>query len=437
MDAERTLTGGLVVPRSCSEERTSSGNTVWDPVHQSYYWIPNFPDQSTHLIGRLPMISLFTGAGGLDLGLEQAGFVVKAFVENDPDCIDTIRHNRPQWPLAGTGDITELTSQEILDVSGLKPGEVALVAGGAPCQPYSSLGKRDGEKTANGRLYRHFIRIVREARPAMFLFENVRGMLQNHRRIVDFMRDAFLETGYETTLRLVCAADYGVPQKRYRVFMIGRRDNKSPAFPLPTHFDPDSDEQARLQGLLESSGCRRTIRLKRWETVGRAFSRLTSKHYERPDSYRANLSPSIVKMIEHIQPGTTMCWRDLPDHLKFRCWRESGFSGSDCFGRLLLNRPSVTIRTGAIYPAKGRYIHPIEHRGLDTIEMAVLQSFPITGRQSRWEFRGGITSIARQIGNAVPPLLAYHLGVALRQQIDDMLRLGSYTLPLTGEMTPC
>ncbi|MGI6101761.1 MAG: DNA cytosine methyltransferase [Bacillota bacterium] len=423
---------------NCDGMSSSDDRTIWDQTQQAYYWIPSSADHSTHLVGRLPMVSLFTGAGGLDLGLEQAGFAVKAFVENDPDCIDTIQHNRSQWPLVGKGDITKLTSREILEVAGLGPGEAALIAGGAPCQPYSSLGKRNGDETANGRLYLHFIRIVRETLPAMFLFENVRGMLQNHRRIIDFMRDAFLETGYRTTLRLLCAADYGVPQKRYRVFIVGRRDGKSPGFPLPTHSDPNSKEQHCLQKLLDDSGFMYKVQLKEWETVGTAFSRLTANHYARPDSFRANLGPPIIKMIEHIKPGTTMCWRDLPDHLKFRCWKETGFGGSDCFGRLQLTRPSVTIRTGAIYPAKGRYIHPTEHRGLDTIEMAVLQSFPVTEPESGWEFKGGITSVARQIGNAVPPLLAYHIGVALRQQIDDMLRLGSYNLPNRCEMTtPC
>ncbi|WP_003545346.1 DNA cytosine methyltransferase [Desulfotomaculum nigrificans] len=382
------------------------------------YYFPGAPSVNT--CTDLPVISLFTGGGGLDLGLEQAGFTTAAFVENDKYCIETIKANR-NWPLVGNGDVTEITSYDILKEANLSKGDVALLAGGAPCQPFSNLGKNEGDKTLNGQLYKHFIRLVKEIQPAAFLFENVKGMLQNHKKVIQFMKEEFGKIGYGIAVSLLCAADYGVPQKRYRIFIIGRRDGKLPGFPFPTHANNPELSLKYFNTLCKSQDAFFPYtELKKWVTVKEAFSKLTDKDYSKEYNYYANLSPRIIEMIKHIKPGTKMCWADLPEHLKFDCWKKGNFQGNDNFSRLQYDEPAVTIRTGAVYPAKGKYIHPKLDRGLSTLEMAVLQSFPISG-DNGWIFKGGITSVARQIGNAVPPLLAKAIGESLKLQISEVI----------------
>lgn len=405
-----------------SREYNSNAAIIYDKRADIPYYLP-FTPHLTQRRNNLSCISLFTGGGGLDLGLEWAGFQTRCFVENNPYCIQTIRRNRRQWPLVKDGDITKITGQDILNTANLRRGEPYLVAGGAPCQPFSSLGKNEGETNLNGQLYKHFIRIVEEIQPAMFLFENVRGMMQNHTRIISFMNKEFGRLGYGLSTALLCAADYGVPQKRYRVFIIGRRDGKRPGFPIPTHDENPHKFLSYFDSILKEQGYSFPYEnLQKWKTVGEAFSRITPLHYMRGDSFAANLAPHIVNMIRHIIPGTKMCWQDLPEELKFDCWKQGKFCGKDNFARLLYDEPAVTIRTGAVYPAKGKYIHPDQDRGLNTIELAALQTFPLDLQPNRgWFFYGGITSISRQIGNAVPPILAQALGTAIRQQIEEML----------------
>lgn len=370
----------------------------------------------------LPLISLFTGAGGLDLGLERAGFSTRAFVENNKYCIETIKSNRKEWPLVGKGDITKISSTDIMKTAGLKPGETALLAGGAPCQPFSSLGKNEGVASTNGQLYKYFIQMVKEIQPAAFIFENVRGMVQNHKKTIEFMEQEFGKSGYGISTALICAADYGVPQKRYRVFIIGRRDGKTPGFPFPSHSENPEQTLNYFNSLCQANGVPFIYpKLRRWVTVGDAFGKLTHNHYRRPDNFKANLSPKIIEMISYIKPKTKMCWADLPDTLKFDCWKKGKFQGRDNFSRLQYDEAAITIRTGAVYPAKGRYIHPELNRGLSTIEMAALQSFPMDFGHNGWFFKGGILNVSRQIGNAVPPLLAEAIGNALKLQIVEMI----------------
>lgn len=391
--------------------------TIEDEQNQISYFLPRNHGMSVDL-NKLSLISLFTGGGGLDLGLEWAGFQTRCFVEKDKYCIDTIKKNR-NWPLVGDGDITKISSKDILKVAGLKRGEAALVAGGAPCQPFSNLGKKDGEENINGQLYKYFIEVVQDIQPAMFLFENVRGIMQNHHKVIPFMNSEFGKIGYKLSTALLCAADYGVPQKRFRIFVIGTRSDIDPGFPFPTHAeDPEIAMDYLIQKSKEQGVSLSIQNLRKWVTVGEIFAKIKPYHYTRKDNFTAKLAPHIINMIRHIKPGTKMCWRDLPDELKFNCWKKGNFQGSDNFSRLLYNEPSVTIRTGAVYPAKGRYIHPNHNRGLNTVELAALQSFPLTSDlKSGWFFSGGITSITRQIGNAVPPLLAMRLGQSLISQI--------------------
>lgn len=337
------------------------------------------------------VISLFSGAGGMDLGLEMAGMQTRLCIEIDPDARETLKLNRPQWNAVDAygGDITCFGSDDVLTLAGLKAEEVDIIAGGPPCQSFSNLGRRGGLADSRGSLIHHYLRLVEEIRPRFCLFENVEGLLQ-HSKAVEALKSRFADLGYAFALEIVNAADFGVPQVRRRVIGIGARDLPFAPFPAPTH----------------SREPRRGERKKRWVTVDQALSKLPKSYLNRPDNMAMKHAAYMVRRMSMIGIGEN--FHALPAAELPKCWRNGRHQGVDTFGRLDPEKPSVTIRTSGFNPTKGRYIHPYENRGLSTLEMACLQSFPFS-----WHFFGRIGSVGRQIGNAVPPLLASHIGRAL------------------------
>lgn len=186
-----------------------------------------------------PVISLFSGGGGLDLGLEAAGFETRVCVEIMEAACATLRLNRPNWPVI-EGDIRQVSTTEILEAAGLKPGEAALVVGGPPCQGFSNAGKRDVDDPRN-QLFWEFVRVVDETRPWGFIMENVRGILtmkcDDGTLVIHAIENAFKSIGYSIEKKLFNTADYGVPQKRPRVIFMGRRDAGRIGFPEQTHWE--------------------------------------------------------------------------------------------------------------------------------------------------------------------------------------------------------
>jgi DNA (cytosine-5)-methyltransferase 1 len=378
------------------------------------------------------VVSLFSGAGGLDIGLEQAGFKTVVCVENDINCRTTLRHNRPDWGLFDNpikvdsgrmvermpGDIRQIEVSELLEFAGLQKGKVALVVGGAPCQPFSNIGKKNGEKDEkNGDLFLEFVRMVKGIEPEAFIFENVAGITQNkHSNVLSYMIEQFKGSGYGLSYSLLNAANYGVPQRRERFILIGIKGMENPAFPLPTHIKDQKSWELFISDLNEKPD---NVPVK-WKTVRQAFEQLPHDYKKRSDYAVMGVSPIVEKRMTYIEQGKN--FKVLPMELRPECWKSGKHQGNDTFGRLVADYPSVTIRTAAYNCAKGMYIHPFENRGLDTIEMAALQDFPID-----WEFktfaRHNVTlaSGGKQIGNAVPPGLAKALGLALRKQISANL----------------
>ena len=182
-------------------------------------------------------ISLFSGAGGMDIGFEQAGFEVVVAVEQDPSCCDTLRRNRPRTPVIN-GDITKITTKEILDVGGLSKGEAAVAFAGPPCQPFSLAGERLGLDDPKGRLVMEFIRVVREALPLSFVMENVSGLRNwNGGKALRLFLEEFSkpigDDSYVVSYSVLDACDYGVPQHRERLFIVGNRLGKDFWFPKP------------------------------------------------------------------------------------------------------------------------------------------------------------------------------------------------------------
>lgn len=198
------------------------------------------------------VISLFSGAGGFDIGFHQAGFTTAVMVEMDPSCCDTLRLNCPDVPVINA-DIREVTTARILSAAGLRPGEAAAVIGGPPCQSFSLAGRRMGMDDPRGRLVLEFVRVVREALPMTFVMENVKGMVnwqggKAMAAIMDEFKEPVIFEGkeyrYDVQWKVMNAANYGAPQFRERVILVGNRLGKHFEYPQATHGKP-------LNGLFE------------------------------------------------------------------------------------------------------------------------------------------------------------------------------------------
>ncbi|HQQ93167.1 MAG TPA: DNA cytosine methyltransferase [Bacteroidia bacterium] len=391
-----------------------------------YLDISNFPFGKNGM--QFPVVSLFSGAGGLDIGLEESGFHTAVCVEYDADCRETLKHNRPEWKVFDEGfkvekgkiktrvpgDIRDIGVDELMKFAGLKKGQVSLVVGGAPCQPFSNIGKKLGKNDErNGDLFLEFVRMVKGISPEAFIFENVVGITQQkHSDVISYMVNKFKGLGYGISHTILNAANYGVPQRRERFFLIGIKGVENPAFPFPTHFKDGKHQQDYLKDFKSFP----IKNFKRWVSVKEAFSKIPKNSHKRSDYALMNISEMVVKRMTYIGEGEN--FKVLPMKLRPDCWKSGKHQGNDTFGRLISTLPSVTIRTAAYNPAKGMYIHPFENRGLSTIEMAALQSFPMD-----WHFksrnRDNVTLVSggKQIGNAVPPGLAKALGASIKSQI--------------------
>lgn len=392
----------------------------------------NYIDTSDFPFGKngtqFPVVSLFSGAGGLDIGLEESGFQTAVCIEYDADCRQTLRYNRPEWKLFEEevkiekgimktripGDIRDIDVEELLKYAGLKKGEVSLVVGGAPCQPFSNIGKKLGKSDEkNGDLFLEFVRMVKGIQPEAFIFENVVGITQlKHADVIKYMVNKFKGLGYGISHTILNSANYGVPQRRERFFLIGIKGVKNPAFPFPTFFKDEKHFSGFVKDLDEVP----FSAFNKWVSVKDAFKRMPKKQENRIDYALMNISDIVVNRMTYINQGEN--FKVLPMKLRPNCWKSGKHQGNDTFGRMIADLPSCTIRTAAYNPAKGQYIHPFENRGLSTFEMAVLQSFPFD-----WYFRckGServtLVSGGKQIGNAVPPLLARALGAAIKKQL--------------------
>ena len=197
------------------------------------------------------IISLFSGAGGMDIGFKNAGFEVAVAVEQDSACCETLRANNPNLSII-EGDICAVTSNEILAAANLQPTEAALVIGGPPCQSFSLAGKRMGMSDPRGMLLIEFVRVVRETLPKVFVLENVKGMLnwaggKAMEAINEEFTQEFFHEGnsynYKVSYQVLKASDFGVPQHRERVFVVGNRLEKVFKFPEPTFFDPSRNDR--------------------------------------------------------------------------------------------------------------------------------------------------------------------------------------------------
>lgn len=352
------------------------------------------------------VISLFSGAMGLDIGLEKAGLNVVIGQDFDKSCVETMRRNGHN--VLG-GDIREIEPQQLLNKANLKVGEVFLICGGPPCQPFSTAGKRLGINDPRGSLFMDFIRMIDYIKPRFFVMENVKGIMsaplkhvplsgrdqydleQNLGTVLDVILSEFNQLEYKTVYGVLDAVNYGVPQFRERFVLIGSRDAEDIFLPIPTHFQMHQNSENR------------------WKTVGEAIRNL-----ELDEGECALLSGERKRFLHMIPEGGN--WRDLPEdliHMAMGGAYESGGGKVGFYRRLSYGQPSPTVVTSPVQKAT-MMCHPIQDRPLSVKEYARIQQFP-----EEWIFEGTVTAKYRQIGNAVPVGLAEALGKAILSAADQ------------------
>jgi len=346
------------------------------------------------------VISLFSGAMGLDIGLGKAGLNVVLGQDFEPSCVETMRANGHN---VLEGDIRDVKPETLLEMAGLDVGEPFMICGGPPCQPFSTAGKRLGINDPRGSLFMDFIRMIDYIRPRFFVMENVKGIIsapliyvpekerakddpeQKLGTVLDVILTEFNKLGYKTVYGILDAVNYGVPQFRERFVLIGSRDNEDIFLPLPTHFQMHQNTEYR------------------WKTVGEVIKDLESN----PGEYTA-LSGERKKYIHMVPEGGN--WRNLPSDIipiAMGGAYESGGGKAGFYRRLSYMQPSPTITTSPIQKAT-MLCHPIQDRPLSIKEYARIQQFP-----DHWIFSGTISAKYRQIGNAVPVGLAEAIGRAI------------------------
>lgn len=348
------------------------------------------------------LIDLFAGAGGLTLGFtnvltEDGGDAFLPVWANDFNEDAAATYNENFGDHCTHGDIVD-----ILEDSGTVIPEADVVIGGPPCQGFSLLN-RNREGDPRKQLWRPYMEIVERSNARVFVMENVRQLLTS----AEFheIRDEAERLGFEVASALLCAADYGVPQERYRAFIVGVR-GCSPAAAFPPKKTHYNERGLDVQSILFDEYAADPAP---WRTVHDAIADLPepvgTEIRDEPGPldlhFGRNPTETSMKRYRAVPPGGNRfdLQQNAPE-ITPKCWIRKKTGGTDLFGRLWWDRPSVTIRTEFFKPEKGRYLHPEQHRPITHREAARLQSFP-----DDFEFRGSKIEIARQIGNAVPPLL--------------------------------
>lgn len=354
------------------------------------------------------VISFFSGAMGLDIGLTKAGLDVKVGQDFDRSCVATMRANGHN---VLEGDIRDIDPQAMLDMAGLSVGEPFLICGGPPCQPFSTAGRRLGINDPRGSLFMDFIRMIDYIRPRFFIMENVKGLMSaplNHTPIADRIKgqsspeeqlgtvldvvlSEFKKLGYKTVYGVLDAVNYGVPEFRERFVLIGSRDSEEIYLPIPTHFQMHQDIAYR------------------WATLRSAIEDLESNSGE-----CATFSQERLDFLKLVPEGGN--WKSLPENLIKAAMGgayESGGGKVGFYRRLTYSQPAPTLVTSPVQKAS-MLCHPTQDRPLSVREYARIQQFP-----DDWTLVGTTVSKYRQIGNAVPVGLATALGKALISVADN------------------
>ena len=344
---------------------------------------------------KLYAISLFSGAGGFDLGIEAAGFTTKLCTDIDYHSCQTLENNRNALKSQERNSINflseaeivqrnikEYSTSEMLDDAGLKKDEVVLIYGGAPCQSFSVFGQRKGMDDPRGTLLWDYLRVIREVEPKCFIFENVAGLLTiDDGKVFNDFLTALSENNegkkvYKVTHYLLDTASFGVPQYRSRVIIFGSKETEV-SCPIKTHAITAENHCNLLPAV----------------TVENVLRDLPE--------------PSKIRLPNHIG---RVHGKDIVDRYKKLKFGER--DSKTRINRLNPNRPSFTIVVGSDKGGGKGHVHPYTPREVTPRESARLQSFP-----DFWEFSGTSRHPIRQVGNAVPPIFAGVIGAHLLKEV--------------------
>lgn len=377
-------------------------------------------------------VDLFAGVGGISLGLKMAGIDPAVGVEFDESCIEALHHNFPEKTVIGK-DIRQVSSDEIRE--SLKGKELDLLAGGPPCQGFSLIGLRD-PNDERSRLVFEFIRIARELQPKFLMMENVPGMLSAQKG--DFIKEVVKlieEAGYNVRLpiKVLNAAEYGVPQNRKRLFILASRKdlNILPNYPTPTHLNLRDLKDDYFTTLPKTPSVGEAIfdliDIDKYDSLIEEdeifYEKKPHTTYakmmrgELPDSPYANLykntwNPQVCTGCRRTVHGEVLTQRFIET-------KQGQTAPVSRLYKLIENDVANTLRAGTprergAYSAP-RPIHPILPRVISVREGARLQSFPDWHRFHKTKWHG-----FRQVGNAVPPLLAYAVGKEIKKCLDQL-----------------
>jgi len=404
----------------------------------------------------LKVVSLFAGAGGMDLGFQKAGFQIVWANDIDENAVNTFKLNIGDYIVLG--DIRRIKSSDI-------PDDIDVITGGFPCQGFSVANTKRSINDKRNFLYKEMLRIIKDKQPKYFVAENVKGLLSLEKGLViQMIEEDFREIGYSMDYRVLNSADYGVPQNRERVIIIGNRLGKKNPFPEPTHFKQDTNN---LFSAVSNLPPHRTVKsaighLSNVETVERnsnqvievngkpiynhiAYTNVANKFWTRKgDTTQAEICDYLNKWRK--ERGISVKKIDKIfgyKHTAGHWFRKDNKSGSipkpsdwwklkeilgfdDTYDKFVTelvekeivfeqslritnwDRPSDTIT------ASTPEIHINKKRRLSVRECAILQSFP-----DDFIFTGSLSAQHRQVGNAVPPLLAYHIAKAIKKELEQ------------------
>jgi DNA (cytosine-5)-methyltransferase 1 len=338
----------------------------------------NFLGNSVKPDNNYTVLELFAGAGGLAIGLEEAGIKCVALNEIDKWACETLRKNRPKWNVL-EGDITNFGFEKY-------EGGVDIVTGGFPCQAFSYAGKKLGLKDARGTLFYEFARVVKEVKPKICIGENVRGLLSHEKgKTLEGMITILDEIGYNVVapVQILKAINYNVPQKRERLILVGVRKDIDIKYTYPFPYD-------KIYNLSDA--------LK----AGELFD------LDVPES-KGSKYPEHKKRVLDLVPQKGY-WRDLPLDIQKEYMQKSFYLGGGKTGmarRIGWDEPCLTLTCSPAQKQTER-CHPDETRPFTIREYARIQTFP-----DDWKFSGAVTQQYKQIGNAVPVNMAKEIGYSI------------------------
>lgn len=331
-------------------------------------------------------IDIFSGCGGLSEGMVQAGFAAKAAIEIDKYAVLAYRLNHPET-IVIENDIRNVSSDDI--IAALNGEPLHLLAGCPPCQGFSSvrrLNRKQNVRDGRNALILEYLRLVKELQPLTIMMENVPGLI-NYYLFKHVVKELDV-LGYRPKVKIVNVKDYGVPQNRKRLIMVGS---------LFGEID-----------IAEGPGKKVTVK----ETIGRLVS--TQETEDPLHKITANHTQKVMERIR-LTPKDGGSWKDLPEKYILACHKKEKVGFIDIYGRLRWNDISSTITGGCLNPSKGRFLHPEEDRVITAREAALLQSFPMT-----YKFPVNIpkASLALLIGNALPPKFSYIQSMNIKKHLD-------------------